>query len=356
MGVPFLQTVDSLTVLNPTTTTVLGIAALAGNAAQFTFTNDGHLRSMWNLQSDGALMELKSWDAAGTALPNVFEYSNTAGSDIKFGRPLTATVNNIVDDAHSPSVGASEKALYVYMPGDIANQKVDIRLGNGFVGGVLEISVTSGYAGCSAVGKVTRLYSMGASANGSIWQACVGQFTEVIGETPNNFTLSDITWDATNSTYRVQIVNRSAIRNIAFVHIKWFGDIAVNYSAAVLGPVYTTDTTVFPKPALASVANVQTIAYATTINIDLTTIVSPIGRITLTGPATINFTGGVDGQKFTLELLQDSTGGRVATLGTGVGYGSDITSYTGNTTASKTDILGFVYKTTARLVAVAKGY
>ena len=241
----------------------------------------------------------------------------------------------------------------------VANQKADIRLGNGFVGGVLEISVTSGYSGASAVGKVTRMYSMGASANGSIWQACVGQFTEVIGETPNNFTLSDITWDATNSTYRVQIVNRTSINNIAFVQLRWLGDAAIDYSAAVIGPVYTTDTTSFPKPAVASagaVANVQTITYATTINIDLTTIVSPVGRIALTGPATINFTGGADGQKFTLELLQDGAGGRVVTLGTGVGYGADITSYSGNTTASKTDILGFVYKTTARLVAVAKGY
>jgi hypothetical protein len=108
-----------------------------------------------------------------------------------------------------------------------------------------------------------------------------------------------------------------------------------------------------------SSSGVTTITYAATININLTTITTPVARITLTGPATINFTGGSDGQKLTLELLQDGTGGRVVTLGTGIGYGADILSYSGNTTLNKTDILGFQYNSTlskALLIAVAKGY
>lgn len=106
-------------------------------------------------------------------------------------------------------------------------------------------------------------------------------------------------------------------------------------------------------------SGVTTITYAATININLTTISTPVARITLTGPCTINFTGGSDGQKLTLELLQDGTGGRVVTLGTGIGYGADILSYSGNTTLNKTDILGFQYNSSlskALLIAVAKGY
>jgi hypothetical protein len=106
-------------------------------------------------------------------------------------------------------------------------------------------------------------------------------------------------------------------------------------------------------------SGVTTITYASTININLTTITTPVARITLTGPTTINFTGGSDGQKLTLELLQDNIGGRVVTLGTGIGYGADIPSYSGNTTPNKTDILGFQYNSTlskALLIAVARGY
>jgi hypothetical protein len=106
-------------------------------------------------------------------------------------------------------------------------------------------------------------------------------------------------------------------------------------------------------------AGITTIAYASTININMTTITTLAARITLTGPCTINFTGGSDGQKLTLELLQDGTGGRVVTLGTGIGYGADILSYSGNTTLNKRDILGFHYNSStskAFLIAVAKGY
>lgn len=107
------------------------------------------------------------------------------------------------------------------------------------------------------------------------------------------------------------------------------------------------------------ISGVTTVTYAATVNINLTTITTSVARITLTGPCTINFTGGNDGQKVTLELLQDGTGGRVVTLGTGVGYGTDITSYTGTTTLNKRDILGFQYNSSlskALLIGVAKGY
>lgn len=109
----------------------------------------------------------------------------------------------------------------------------------------------------------------------------------------------------------------------------------------------------------APLGGVTPVTFGSVININLTTMTTGVGRITLTGPCTINITGGLDGQKFTLELLQDASGGRVASLGSGIAYGADITSYSGNTTANKRDILGFQYNTAlgkAMLIAVAKGY
>ena len=106
--------------------------------------------------------------------------------------------------------------------------------------------------------------------------------------------------------------------------------------------------------------NVTTITYAGTISVDLTG--KPDGalfRCTLTGNVTVNFTGGTDGQKCVLELTQDATGSRLVTLGSAVGYGTAIPSFTATTTASKTDVLGFVYKSTAAkylLLAVNKGF
>jgi hypothetical protein len=73
----------------------------------------------------------------------------------------------------------------------------------------------------------------------------------------------------------------------------------------------------------------------------------------------VNITGGSDGQKCQIELLQDSTGSRIVTLGTGFAFGTDITSYTATTTASKTDYLGVVYDNASakyRILAISKGY
>ncbi len=113
----------------------------------------------------------------------------------------------------------------------------------------------------------------------------------------------------------------------------------------------------YAAPAAPSITN---ITYAGTISVDLAG--KPNGalfRCTLTGNVTVNFTGGTDGQKCVLELLQDGTGSRLVTLGAAVGFGTGITSFTATTTAAKTDVLGFIYNSAAakyRLLAVAQGF
>ncbi len=70
-------------------------------------------------------------------------------------------------------------------------------------------------------------------------------------------------------------------------------------------------------------------------------------RVTLGGNRTLgNPTGAVDGQKLTFELVQDGSGSRTITLDTKFAFGTDITSVTLSTTASKRDFLGVVYNAT----------
>lgn len=109
-----------------------------------------------------------------------------------------------------------------------------------------------------------------------------------------------------------------------------------------------------------SVAAPVTVTYGASVTVDVTGRPdSQVHRMTLTGNLVLDFTGGTDGQKVWIELTQDGTGSRTVTLGAGVAYGADITSFTASTAASKKDILGFVYDSTAGkylLAAVAKGY
>ena len=83
-------------------------------------------------------------------------------------------------------------------------------------------------------------------------------------------------------------------------------------------------------------------------------------RVTLGGNRTLgNPTNPTDGQKVIWELIQDGSGSRTITLDTNFALGSDISSVTLTTTASKRDFLGAVYNSTAGkwyVIALVKGY
>jgi hypothetical protein len=89
-------------------------------------------------------------------------------------------------------------------------------------------------------------------------------------------------------------------------------------------------------------------------------------RVTLVGngPYTLKApTNPTDGQMAIWEIAQDNVGSRALTLETGVAggfaFGTDLTSITLTTTASKTDILGARYNAAAQrwwVIAFVKGY
>ena len=83
-------------------------------------------------------------------------------------------------------------------------------------------------------------------------------------------------------------------------------------------------------------------------------------RVTLVGNRTLdNPTNPTDGQKVIWEFIQDGTGSRTITLGSKFTFGTDITSVTLTTTASKRDFMGAVYNLAADkwyVVSFVKGY
>ena len=72
-----------------------------------------------------------------------------------------------------------------------------------------------------------------------------------------------------------------------------------------------------------------------------------------------NPTGMLDGQRITIEFIQDAVGSRIAYFDTKFAFGTDITEITLTTTASKTDFATFIYNATAdkwRAVGFTRGY
>ncbi len=99
-------------------------------------------------------------------------------------------------------------------------------------------------------------------------------------------------------------------------------------------------------------------ATTTSATVDFTNV--DVFRLTMqSNVTTLTVTGAADGQKCILEVIQDATGSRTITWPANVRYGTDITSITLTTTASKTDRVGFIYNSTATkydVVAVVKGF
>jgi hypothetical protein len=87
-------------------------------------------------------------------------------------------------------------------------------------------------------------------------------------------------------------------------------------------------------------------------------------RVTLGGNRTLNApTNAVDGQKITIEVIQDNTGSRTLTLATGSSgafiFGTDITNITLSTAANKRDIIGCIYSSSLdrwMVVSFVKGF
>lgn len=116
------------------------------------------------------------------------------------------------------------------------------------------------------------------------------------------------------------------------------------------------------KVPVAQIANATTLTDGATINLDAS--LGNLFRVTLGGNRTLAApTNATDGQRIILEVIQDGTGGRTLTLTTGssgaFAYGTDITTLTLTGTASKRDLVGFIYSGSASrwlVTSVIKGF
>lgn len=106
---------------------------------------------------------------------------------------------------------------------------------------------------------------------------------------------------------------------------------------------------------------VQEPASADTVNINWAGALRGHARVVLDrATTTINMSGGGDGGKYTLELVQDATGGRAVTFGSMVQAGDDFTLPVPlSSGADKRDFLGFFYSggnVKYNYVSLSRGY
>ncbi|MBB6632749.1 pyocin knob domain-containing protein [Cohnella thailandensis] len=133
-----------------------------------------------------------------------------------------------------------------------SNQKIDLYFTGAFYG-YFDIEITGAWNGINNNGLLRKRFALVVQPTSTISNQ-VSRYEEVIGGIGNTVAISDVTWDSTNSRWRIQIVIRQsssfaeqfAVMLTAFTqggnNSQWINNIA----GMKLGTVYTTDTTSFP--------------------------------------------------------------------------------------------------------------
>lgn len=176
-----------------------------------------------------------------------------------------------------------EKTWYVNFPNGVTNQKVDIVFGNVPVFGAFEIAVTGCLDYQNTLGKIKKLFAVGANPDNLIYTN-QSVYTEVIGNTAVGFAIGNFSWDAVNLVYRVQIAHLNGLGNPIGISLRALVSVDVStFEGAAVGAIYTTDVTVFPTPSVSFTGGVE-VAGPTLLD----TTLAVTGASTFTGKTTHN--------------------------------------------------------------------
>jgi len=117
----------------------------------------------------------------------------------------------------------------------VANQNIDIRLGNISFWGYIEVEITGTYSNQNTPGKLTKVYAVGVNPNGTIY-ANNPRVVDALGPIKNNIALGAFSWDSTNSTYTIRVSHIVSTGNNYTIKLKAFthGSNGDNGAAGIL--------------------------------------------------------------------------------------------------------------------------
>lgn len=113
----------------------------------------------------------------------------------------------MVADGTVLSSRISERVLGFSFSNSVANQRIDLYT-TGALSGYIEVSVTASWNAVNAAGKMTKRFNVVAAATTLNYQST--QYPEVTGLINQHISISDISWDATNSRWKISIEARHA--------------------------------------------------------------------------------------------------------------------------------------------------
>lgn len=232
---------------------------------------------------------------------------------MKFLDPLTggqdATLGVVTETSQILGTYVVDRVFTQSFVDAVANQKTDLYFTTFW--GRLDVTLSATRASANAGGSITKSFFLGLISPNFIYSN-VSRYSETSASTGANFAISDLTWDATNSRFRIQIVHRTSTGNPVYVHVHAVAaattsatEIATNMGITA---VYTTDTTTFALP-------VVTFPDAVSMGANLT-LTGAASTISMPGAGSVITMGG-------------ATSDPVLALASGTGH-SAVMSYTWN--------------------------
>lgn len=109
----------------------------------------------------------------------------------------------------------------ISFPNGTANLAADVILGNISFWGYIEVEITATYNNQSSGGKLTKIFAVGTNPNNLIY-INESRVADSMGTVPDNVAVGDMSWDATNSRYRIPISHIVSTGNSYTVKVRMF--------------------------------------------------------------------------------------------------------------------------------------
>ena len=194
-------------------------------------TTYGYLGTSYSLIGSGIDFSIRSEN-------NLLFASGGAGERMRITTSGNILVNTTTDSGYKLDVNGSarfglfsqvgnyygDKSSYLGMfPDGVANQCIDILLGDGYINGWLEVEVTGGFSNQSTTGCLRALISYGLNPGGGIWYGPYFRIAESQGSVVDNIFIGNIEWDSSIGQYKIPIYHTVSSGNNYCFHIRQNG-------------------------------------------------------------------------------------------------------------------------------------
>ncbi|HVW08161.1 MAG TPA: hypothetical protein VHC90_06240 [Bryobacteraceae bacterium] len=150
---------------------------------------------------------------------------------------------------------ATQEFSLIFPRNSTPNAKMDVYLGQNSSGesfwGVLDVELFAGYEDENDTGFIHKRFYLGLYNNNRVYMK-QSRVLDEGGGIASHYSISDVVWDSNQNQFKITIAHLSSSYSAPRLKLTQFTSPSAMYStnsvlAATLGPVYTTDLTVFPR-------------------------------------------------------------------------------------------------------------